>query len=111
MLPAAHLTVQRSSPDDVRQRQLVVSLDGAPFATLLFGGRVTRDVSPGRHRLRIHNTLVWRTIEVEVRAGEHLRFEAVNRAGPGTMALIGLLGVGPLYVTVRRLDDPESGAS
>lgn len=111
MLSAAQVTVQRSSPDDIRQRQLVVSLDGAPFATLLFGGCVTRAVPPGRHRLRIHNTLVWRTIDVELHPGEHLRLEAVNRAGPGTMALIGLLGVGPLYITVRRLENPDAGTS
>lgn len=102
MTPAV-LTVERRSPGDVQQRQVIVSLDGAPFATLLFGDSATRDIPPGRHRLRAHNTLVWRTVEFQAAPGEHLRFAAVNRAGPGTAALIALLGVGPLYVTLERM--------
>lgn len=106
MPESSRLTVERISPEDVQQRQVVVALDGAPFAQLLYGQRVTRDIPPGRHRLRAHNTLVWRTVDFDVRPGEHLRFAAVNRAGPGTAALIALLGVGPLYVTLERLADP-----
>ena len=98
----ARLTVSRQSPDDVKIRQLVVSIDGKSAATLLYGESVTREVEPGRHRLRIHNTLVWRTVQVELRAGEHAWFTAVNRAGFGTYSLIGLLGAGPLYVGIVR---------
>jgi len=32
-----------------------------------------------------------------------VRFRVVNRAGLGSMALVALLGVGPLFVTVERL--------
>lgn len=103
MPPPAQLTVARASPEDVAQRQIVVSLDGAPFATLLYGTRATRNLSPGTHRLRAHNTLVWRTVDFEALPGEHVRFEVVNRAGPGTLTLTALLGVGPLYVTLARV--------
>jgi hypothetical protein len=58
---------------------------------------------PGRHRLRAYNTLVWKTVEFDIAAGEWVRFAAVNRAGRVTAALIGILGVGPLYVTLERL--------
>jgi hypothetical protein len=101
----ALLTVERTSLADVRHRQIVVSLDHEPFATLLFGESATRDIAPGRHRLRAHNTLVWKTVEFEVAPGEQVRFVTVNRAGFGTMALVGLLGVGPLYITLERLPD------
>jgi len=97
------LTVERTSSDDVRTRQVVLSLDGEPFATLLFGERATREIRAGRHRLRGHNTLVWKTVEFEARPREHVRFSIVNRAGLGSMALVALLGVGPLYVTLERL--------
>ncbi|MEO8520314.1 MAG: hypothetical protein ABI603_03060 [Acidobacteriota bacterium] len=107
MPPSAQLTVERTSPADVAQRQIVVSLDGSPFATLLHGNRATRDLSPGPHRLRAHNTLVWKTVDFEARPGEHVRFEVVNRAGPGTLTLIALLGVGPLYVTLTRIGATE----
>jgi hypothetical protein len=102
---AARLTVERTGADDVRTRQVVVSLDGEPLGTLLFGGRVNREISPGHHRLRVHNTLVWKTVEFDAASGEHVRFGVVNRAGFGSMALVALLGAGPLYVTVERLGE------
>jgi hypothetical protein len=98
----ARVTVTRDAPDDVRIRQLVVSIDGERAATLLFGESVTRELAPGAHRLRVHNTLVWKTVDFELGEGEHPRFTAVNRAGFGTYTMVGLLGAGPLYVTVRR---------
>jgi hypothetical protein len=39
---ASHLTVSRNSPADVQQRQVIVKLDGEPFAILLFDQTVTR---------------------------------------------------------------------
>ena len=100
---SARLTVERRTAEDVGTRQLVLSLDGEPFATLLFGERVTREIQPGHHRLRAHNTLVWKTVEFDISPGEHAQFKIANRAGFGSMALVALLGVGPLYVTIERL--------
>jgi hypothetical protein len=96
------VTVTRSGTDDVRIRQLVVSIDGKPTGTLLFGESVSCELDPGPHRLRVHNTLLWKTVEFDLKAGEHVRFTAVNRAGFGTYSMVGLLGAGPLYVTIRR---------
>ena len=96
------VTVSRRSADDVRLRQLVVSVDGRNAGTLLYGESVAVEVEPGSHRLRVHNTLVWKTVQFEAAPGEHVRFSAVNRAGFGTYTMIGLLGAGPLYVTITR---------
>ena len=74
----------------------------ATAATLLYGQTMTRELEPGPHKLRVHNTLVWKTVKFELGAGEHARFAAVNRAGFGTYSMLGLLGAGPLYVTIRR---------
>ena len=98
----ARITISRRDGRDVQQRQIVVSVDGQPLATLLFGNEVTREVAPGPHRLRAHNTLFWKTLEVDLEPGEHARFIVVNRAGTGTLSLLGLLGVGPLYMTFER---------
>ena len=97
------MTVERTGADDVRTRQVVVSVDGDRMATLLFGERTSRDIGPGHHRLRAHNTLVWKTVEFDAAPGEHVRFRVVNRAGLGSMTLVALLGVGPLFVTIERL--------
>ncbi len=104
----ARITVSRRDPKDVGDRQIVVSLDGEPFATLLFGHEAFRDVAPGAHRLRAHNTLFWKTLEVSVAPGEHAHFSVVNRAGMGTYSLLGLLGVGPLYLTFERQPPPNA---
>ncbi len=104
---SGRLTVERTTAENVGTRQVVVSLDGERFATLLFGDRATREIGPGHHRLRAHNTLVWKTVEFEfdISPGEHVRFRVVNRAGLGSMAPVALLGVGPLYVTIERLSE------
>lgn len=103
----ARITVTRRDRADVRDRQVIVSLDGEPLATLMFGESVTRDVAPGPHRLRAHNTLFWKTVDLKLEAGEHARFTAVNRAGFGTFSLLGLFGAAPLYLTFRREGDPR----
>lgn len=102
MKPAT-ITVTRTDPSDVQQRQLVVSLDGKRVGELLFGESLTHEVLPGPHRLRVSNTLVWKTIVFEAKAGESIRFEAINRAGKLTYPMMVVMGVGPLYVTLRRV--------
>lgn len=100
--PTATVTVTRRSRKDVKQRQVFVSIDGERFAALNFGESASRDVAPGRHVLRAHNTLVWKTIECELNAGEEARFIIVNRPGFGTYAMLSLLGTGPIYLTFER---------
>ena len=102
-LPAS-LTVTRTSERDIKQRQLIVSVDGERVATLLFGDSVTRDLEAGPHRLRVSNTLVWKTVEFTLRPGEQAYFEAISRSGFGTYPMLFLLGVAPLYVTVNRMN-------
>src|SRR3954471_22231558 len=106
----ARWPVERTGAEDGRTRQVVVSLDGEPLATLLFGERASRAIAAGHHRLRAHNTLVWKTVEFDAATNEHVRFRIVNRAGLGSTALIALLGVGPLYVTVERLPPEDTFA-
>ena len=103
MTETARITVVRKHEDDVRDRQIVVSIDGAPLATLLYGQQATREVPAGAHRLKAHNTLFWRNLEVELKPGEDARFVVINRAGSGTLSLLGILGVGPLYLTFERV--------
>jgi hypothetical protein len=100
--PAA-VTVTRTSEADFKSRQLVASIDGRPAATLLWGDSITCELDPGAHRLRVHNTLVWKTVDFALAPGEQLFFEVINRTGPGTLAMTVLFGIGPLYVTIRRM--------
>lgn len=97
------VTIARTDPSDIGLRQLVITLDGDRLGDLLFGDSMQRDVAPGPHRLRVSNTLVWKTLEFDVKPGEQVRFEAINRAGKLTYPLLVLFGAAPLYLTVRRI--------
>jgi hypothetical protein len=98
----SRVTVTRNLPIDVQQRQIFVSLDGAPLATLVFGQSVTRPIAPGPHRIRAHNTLVWKNLEFDVRPGEDVQFDLANRPGRWLLGALALLGVGPLFLTFER---------
>jgi hypothetical protein len=97
------VTVVRNHRDDIKQRQMIVWLDDERIATLMYGDDVTRDIEAGPHRLRVSNTLFWKTVEFDVKAGEQVRFEIINRAGRITYPMLAFIGVAPLYVTVRRV--------
>ena len=97
----ARITVSRQMEIDIRQRQVVLSLDDRPLATLLYGQSVSREVEAGHHRLKAHNTLVWKTLEFDLEPGQHARFATANRNGIGSW-LVYLLGAGPIYVTLER---------
>ncbi len=102
----ARVTVRRQSPDDIQQREVFVSLDGSELGILRFGDSVTREIEPGQHVLRAHNTLFRQRLPLVVAPGEHVRFNVVNRPGWGTYALMSVLGAGPLYLSIERDTDP-----
>ena len=100
----ASITITRTSEDDFKSRQLIVWIDGERVATLLWGDSITKDLQPGPHRIRVSNTLVWKTVECTLRPGQQAYFEVVNRTGIGTIFVMMVLGVAPLYLTINRMD-------
>ncbi len=101
----ACITVSRRSPSDAGIREVFVSVDGERVAVLKHGDVVTHEVPAGPHRIRAHNTLVWKTRDLVLRPGEHVRFRAINRAGWASFGLLILLGAAPLYLTFEREGD------
>jgi hypothetical protein len=98
----AQITIRRNSPDDIQLRQVIVKIDGARVAELLYGDTATLPIAPGHHRLRVDNTWNWKTLEFDVSPGDHLHFATINRAGRFTWFLVGTLGAGPMYVSIAR---------
>ena len=96
------VTISRNHPTDVRQRQVVARLDSGTKATLFYGDSITLEVAPGTHRLRAHNTLVWRTVKFTVEPGEHLEFILINKGPAWTYAMLALLGAAPLFLSIER---------
>jgi hypothetical protein len=100
---SARLLITRSNPRDVGNRQIFVSLDGSALGDLLFKEQIERPITPGHHRLRVHNTLFWKTLEFEAQPGETVHFETTNYASRGFVSLVLILGVAPLFLSVERV--------
>ena len=103
ILPPTLLTIHRTSPRDEQTRQIVCALDGKRFGQVLFGERLTVEIPPGQHALRIHNTLVWKTAAFGAEPGGHVHFTVWNRGwGEAHYLLIVFVGWSPLGVGLAR---------
>jgi hypothetical protein len=98
----ALVTLSRTHRDDIGDRQVFARLDGRLRVTLLFGQSVTLEVEPGLHRMRIHNTLMWKNLTFAIEPGEHLEFSVVNSGRWWTYGIAGVLGAAPLFLRVER---------
>lgn len=105
------LTVTRTSEKDVQYRQIIMTVDGNEFATLLYGQTVTKPLAPGHHTIKAYNTLVWKTLEFDLAEGEHVYFSVVNIPGKWSFPLVALLGAGPIYVELTRTTAPPTAAN
>ncbi len=108
---ASRLTISRTSPSDVQQRQVIIKLDGESFATLLYGQSITREIPPGSHRLRFDNTWAKKTVEFKAADAEELNFNVINRAGRFTWWMVAVLGAGPMYLTIEHPQDSKAAHS
>jgi hypothetical protein len=98
----ARVTLTRTAEADVRQRQVIVSIDDGAKKNLMFGESVTLDVPAGAHRLRAYNTLVWKNVDFSVEPGEAVTFQIINRASRFALGFLSLVGVAPLYLTIEK---------
>src|SRR5713226_4694941 len=98
---SANVTVTRDSPDDVQTRQIFVLLDGERKAELLFGDEISFPVSAGRHTIRVDNTWNHKDLDLDVNAGDNLRFLTKSTAGQFSRFLLIALGAGPIYVSIE----------
>jgi hypothetical protein len=106
----ARLTITRTSPEDVKQRQIICKLDGDWIGDLLFGKTLSRPIPAGRHTLRVDNTWNKKTVEFDAAPGEHVKFRSVNRAGGCTWFLVASIGAGPMYVAIDREVEGDGAA-
>jgi hypothetical protein len=99
VLPPTLLTIHRTYERDEQSRQIICALDGRRFGQLLFGQRLTIEVVPGPHVLRIHNTLLWKTASFDVEPGGHVHYTVWNRGwGEAYYLMIVFVGAAPLGV-------------
>ena len=110
MSDTAWLTISRTSPDDVQQRELFASLDRQRIAIILYGDVATVTIAAGHHELSVHNTLSRKRIEFDAAAGQHIRFAAANIPGKGFAYWAFFLGAAFMWTRLERETDGEPPA-
>jgi hypothetical protein len=98
------VTVARTSPEDMQERELYVSVDGYRRGILRYGDSLTVPVSPGHHRLRVHNTISRKYAEFDVADGEQVCFRAANVRGKSFAMMAMFFGIAPMYTVLERED-------
>jgi hypothetical protein len=98
-----HLIVSRTLEGDCGQRQVYVDLDGVSLGNLLAGERFTKEITAGRHSLKLNNTLVWKTVEFAAADDEIVEYRFANKAGRFALPFLAVMGVAPLYLAVERV--------
>ena len=99
---SAQVTIHRTSPADMQERELYVSVDGGKNAILRYGDAVTVKVSPGRHSVRVHNTLSRRRAEFDAAAGDRISFSAANVKSKEFGILAMFFGIAPMHTVLER---------
>jgi hypothetical protein len=73
--PETEIILRRSSPHDFQDRQIYVWIDDEPLGKIRYGDAISRPIEPGRHTVRVFNTLVSRTLTVDAAPGEQVRLQ------------------------------------
>jgi hypothetical protein len=96
----ARLVITRDHPQDIQDRPVYLWIDGEKWDRVLrFGATFERDLAPGRHTVKAHNTLFSHTVEFDAAAGEDVRYRCENGLTGGGMVMVLMMGVA--YLRVR----------
>ena len=95
----AQLTVTRNSTSDFQDRQVFLYVDGELWGKVKYGRPVSREIPPGRHKVRVFNTMFSHTIDIDAVPGEHVKLRCTNGLAMG--GLLTFIFVHFTAVTVR----------
>ena len=74
-------------------------IDDEPAQILRYGETYRRELAPGRHRVKAHNTLSKDTIDIDLAAGQTLRIRCHNHFAKGGILM--MLTIGFAFIKVR----------
>lgn len=98
----AQLTVTRNNARDFQDRQVFLYVDGELWGKVKYNKPLSRDIPPGRHKVRAFNTLFSDTIEIDALPGEHVRLRCSNTLGKGGWIMMVLWQIAALRVRLER---------
>ena len=99
---SATLTVTRNSGSDFQDRQVFLYVDEELWGKVKYGRPVTREIPPGRHKVRAFNTLFSHTLDIEAVPGEHVRLKCCNGLARGGWIMMVIWQVAALRVRLER---------
>jgi hypothetical protein len=98
------LVIVRDHPEDIQDRPVYLWVDGEKWdGVLRYGHTFTRELPPGHHTVKAHNTLFGHTVEFDAASGETVRFRCENGLTGGGMVMVLMMGVAYLRVRLKRL--------
>ena len=98
----AQLTVTRNAASDFQDRQVFLYVDGELWGKVKYGRPVSREIPPGRHKVRAFNTLFSHTIEIDAVPGEHVKLRCTNGLAKAGLLTFILLHFTALTVRLER---------
>ena len=99
----ARLLITRDHPQDVQDRPVYLWIDGEKWDDVLrYGTTFTRELPPGPHTVKAHNTLFSHTVSFDAAGGEEIRFRCENGLTGGAKVMVLMLGVAYLRVRLTR---------
>lgn len=98
----AQLTVTRTNARDFQDRQVYLYVDGELWGKVKYNQPLSRDIPPGRHKVRAFNTLFSDTIDIDARPGEHVRLRCSNTLGKGGWIMMVVWQIAALRVRLER---------
>ena len=100
----AQLVITRDHPQDIQDRPVYLWIDGEKWeGALKYGKTFTRELEPGHHKVKAHNTLFGQTVEFDAAPGETVRYRCENGLSPGGIVMVLMMGVAYLKVRLVRL--------
>jgi len=97
------VSVQRTSPKDVKIRDLLVSIDDQPDENLSFDRSIDFPVAAGDHTIRVSNRLFSKIDHFTIASGESISYSVANIPGGCFSILLILGGAGAYRVTLDRI--------
>ena len=98
------LEIVRDHPQDIQDRPVYLWVDGEKWEGVLrYGATFTRELPPGRHLVKAHNTLFGHSVDFDATAGETVRYRCENGLTGGGMVMVLMIGVAYLRVRLTRI--------
>jgi hypothetical protein len=98
----AVLTVVRNGSGDFQDRQVYLYLDDELWGKVKYGRPLSREIPPGRHKVRAFNTMFSHTLEIDAVPGEHVRLRCTNGLARGGWIMMVIWQVAALTVRLER---------